>query len=246
MATGHFAAPEIGRRGTRRSSARHGWRNDSVKAGGWRRSSLSLNLALTLCLAPVLVTGCGSTTPAASSAGSSPTTAAPTAAASGQAGPSASGGSDIFASRLYGYSLVVPPGWQTQPADASWITVGLEGRCPSDWDCFSGSSGEPTLAADAASFSADLTLDHWRARMQVGLPEGCIDSAQPTATTLGGEPAQTWTTTCEGEGLHATKVVALHAGRGYMILFASPIGIGLETDRATLSSILTTFRFAPS
>jgi hypothetical protein len=165
---------------------------------------------------------------------------------SGQAGPSASGGSDIFASRLYGYSLVVPPGWQTQPADSSWLTVGLEGRCPSDWDCFTGSSGEPTLAAAAASLPADMTLDQWRARMQVGLPEGCIDSAQLTATTLGGEPAQTWTTTCQGEGLHATKVVALHAGRGYMFLFASPIGIGLETDRATVNSILTTLRFAPS
>jgi hypothetical protein len=257
MATGQFAAREIDRRGTRQSSARHGWRNGSVKAGGRPRSYVLLNLALTLCLAPVLVTGCGSTTPAASSAGSSPTAAAPTAAASaqtnpsaaaasGQASPSASAGSYTFASRLYGYSLVVPPGWHTQPADSPWITVGLEGRCPSDWDCFSGSSGEPTLAAAAASVSADLTLDQWRLRMQVGLPVGCMDSAQTTATTLGGAPAQTWTTTCEGEGLHATKVVALHAGRGYMLLFASPISLGLEIDRATLSSILTTFRFAPA
>ncbi|HEY8987391.1 MAG TPA: hypothetical protein VIM39_00120 [Candidatus Limnocylindrales bacterium] len=245
MAIGHFAAREIGRGRTHHSSARHGGRNDSGKAGG-RRRSFHLNLALMLCLAPVLVTACGSATPAASSAGSSATIAAPTAAASGQASPSASAGSNIFASRLYGYSLVVPPGWQKQPADSSWLTVGLEGRCPSDWDCFTGSSGEPTLAAAAASVGADLTLDQWRSLMQVSLSEGCIDSAQQTATTLGGEPAQTWTTTCEGEGLHSTKVVALHAGRGYTFLFASPIGIGLETDRATLSSILTTLRFAPS
>jgi hypothetical protein len=245
MAAGHFAATEIGRRRTHHSSARHGGRNDSGKAGG-RRRSFRLNLALTLCLAPVLVTACGSATPAASSAGSNPTTAAPTAAASGQAGPSASGGSNVFASRLYGYGLAVAPGWQTQPAGSSWLTVALEGRCPSDWDCFTGSSGEPTLAAAAASVPADLTLDRWRLRMQIGLPEGCVDSAQTTATTLGGEPAQTWTTTCEGEGLHVTKVVALHAGRGYILLFASPIGIGLEADRAALSSILTTFRFAPS
>ena len=159
------------------SSARHGKRDDSVKACSHRRS-FGLNLALTLCLAPVLVMGCGSATPAAASAGSSPITAAPTAAASGQDGPSASGGSDIFASRLYGYSLVVPPGWQTQPADSSWLTVGLEGRCPSDWDCFTGSSGEPTLAAAAASVTADQTLDQWRARMQVGLPAGERDDDQ--------------------------------------------------------------------
>ena len=214
-----------------------------------------MKLALTLCLAAFLMTGCGSTNPQASSAGSSPTTAAFTAAASAQTSPSAasgqasqsvSAGPDTFASRFYGYDLVVPPGWDTQPADSPWITVGLEGRCPSDWDCFSGSSGEPTLAAAAASVSADLTLDQWRMQMQVGLPQGCMDSAQTTATTLGGATGETWTTTCEGEGLHATKVVALHAGRGYMLLFASPIGIGLETDRATLSSILATFRFVPA
>ena len=81
--------------------------------------------------------------------------------------------------------------------------------------------------------------------MKFGLPEGCVDSDK-TTTTLGGEPAETWTTTCAGEGLHATKVAALHAGRGYMVLFASPIGIGLEKDRAMLDSILTTFRFTGS
>jgi hypothetical protein len=245
MATGQFVAREIDRRGTRQSSARHGWHNDSVKAGDRPRSHGRLNLALTLCLAPVLVTGCGSITPAASSAESSPTAAATTAAASAQTSPSASAASYAFASRLYGYSLVVPPGWQTQPADSPWVTVGLEDRCPSDWDCIYGSSGEPTLATAAASVAADLTLDQWRLRMQVGVPAGCIDSAQTTATTLGSAPAQTWTTTCEYEGLHATKVVALHGGRGYILLFVSPINIGLETDRATLSSILTTFRFAP-
>jgi hypothetical protein len=227
MAAAHFAAPEIDRRGR-------------------RHSYLGLNLALTLCLAPVLVTGCGSAPTSASDAGASPTTAVPTAVASGQASPTSAAGSNTFASRLYGYGLIVPPGWQTQTAESSWVSGGLEGRCPSDWDCFSGSSGEPTLAAAATAVPADLTLDQWRLRMHVGLPVGCIDSAQTTATTLGGEPAQTWTTTCQGEGLHATKVGALHAGRGYMILFASPISIGLEADRAELSSILATFRFAPS
>jgi hypothetical protein len=227
-----------------------------VKAGVWPRSYVRLNLALTLCLAPVLVTGCGSATPAANSAGSSPTAAAPTAAASaltspspaatsGQASPSASAGATTFASRLYAYSLEVPPGWQGQPAESAW-TDGWEDRCPSDWDCFAHSSGEPTLAIAAESVAADLTLDQWRMRMQVGVPTGCIDSAQASATTLGGAPAQAWTTTCEDEGLHATKVVALHAGRGYVVLFVSPIDIGLESDRATLNSILTTFRFAPS
>jgi len=210
---------------------------------------------LTLSVAAVLVMGCRSTSPAASSAGISPSAAAPTAApseqtspsaASGQVSPSASAASPMFASRLYGYSVVVPPGWQTRPADSAWDGSGLEGRCPSEWDCLSGPSGEPSLATAAATVAAAVTLDQWRLRMHASAPAGCIDSEQVTATTLGGAPAQIWTTTCEDEGLHATKVVALHSGRGYMILFVSPIAVGLEMDRATLSSVLATFRFAPS
>jgi hypothetical protein len=140
----------------------------------------------------------------------------------------------------------VPPEWLTQPANSPWLSGTLEGRCPSDWDCFVGSSGDPTLAVAAASVRADMTLGQWGSPTHFRPAGGCIDSAQTTATTLGGAPAQTWTTTCEGEGVHATKVAALHAGRGYFVLFVSPISIGLETDRATLSSILSTFQFAPS
>jgi hypothetical protein len=245
MAAGPFAAPEFGRHGSRQFSTRHGWRNGSAKGAGPRRS-FGLSVVLALCLAPALVAGCASATPAASSATSSASTAAAAAPASAQASPSAADGSNSFASRLYGYGLVVPTGWQTQTAESSWLSGGLEGRCPSDWDCFTGPSGEPTLAAAAASIPADLTLHQWRLRMKFGLPEGCVDSADKTATTLGGEPAETWTTTCEGEGLHSTKVVALHAGRGYIVLYASPIGVGLDADRAALDSILATFRFAAS
>jgi len=246
MATRHRAAPEIGRRGTRLSPAPHGRRHDSSKASGRSRSYLRLTLGLALWLALVLVTGCGSASPATSSTGSNPATAAPSADESGQAGPSGAASSNTFASQLYGYELVLPPGWQVHPAASQWLSRALEGRCPDDWDCFSSPSGEPTLAAAATSVAPDLTLDQWRSRMHVGLPGGCFDSAEATATTLGGEPAQTWTTTCEGEGLHATKLVALHAGRGYILLLASPISIGLEADRATLNSILAAFRFASS
>jgi hypothetical protein len=199
MATGQFVA-----------RAHHGRRDDSLKARDRTRSYGRLKLALTLCLAPVLATGCGSTTPAASSAEPSPAAAAataaasaqtsPSAAASGQASPSASAGSSVFASRLYGYSLVVPPGWQTFPAGSAWDGVGLEDRCPSDWDCFSGSSGDPTLAVAAASVPADMTLGQWGSPTRFGPPGGCIDSAPTTATTLGGAACQDLDDDLRGRG----------------------------------------------
>jgi hypothetical protein len=233
MAAGNIAAQE-----TR-------CRADPFKASGRPRSSPRLVLAIALCLGAALVTGCGSATPAPSTAASSLTTAPPTAAASTQASPSATD-PGTFASTRYGYSVVLPPEWQTQPAVVPWLSGALEGRCPATWDCLSDISGEPTLAVAATKVAAVMTLDRWRGQMRTGVPSGCVDSKEWTATTLGGEPAHTWTTTCKNEELHATKVAALHDGRGYMVLFASPISIGLETDRATLSSILATFRFASS
>ena len=201
---------------------------------------------MAVCLAPAVITGCGTATPAepaSNSAAANPATAAPTAAES-QVATSSTAVSTTFASKLYGYDLVVPSGWQTLAADGLWLSGSLEGRCPAEWDCFTSPSGEPTLGVGAASVPADMTLAQWQVRSAVGVPDGCIDSAPHVGTPLGGAPTETWTTTCEGEGLHSTKVVAMHAGRGYIFLYASPIGVGVDADRAALSTILTTFRFA--
>jgi hypothetical protein len=203
-----------------------------------------LAFVVILAAAALLAAGCGSGTPPPSTAQSGVATASPTVNAPADASPSATTAAQSYSSQLYGYTLVVPSGWQTQPAGSPWLSGALEGRCPADWDCFSGASGEPTLAIAAAAVRAGLTLDQWRTRLTP--PEGCVDSAVTTATTLGGEPAETWTTTCEAEALHSTKVVALHAGRGYIALLASPVSNGLENDRATLNSILTALRFVPS
>lgn len=75
-------------------------------------------------------------------------------------------------------------------------------------------------------------------------PEGCSDAGLRTDVTLGGEPAQTWTTACQSEDLDVIKVAAFHATRAYIVLFASPKSLGLEKDHATLDGILRTLRFA--
>jgi hypothetical protein len=215
----------------------------SARRGSLGRPGSCLRLAL--CLATVLATGCGSAAPVPSSTGSIQT-AAPNGTASQQAAASAAPSSNGFTSQLYGYQLVVPPGWQGRPAESRWTSGVLGGRCPSDWDCFSGDPDGATLAAAATTVPADLTLSQWWVRIRMSTPETCTDSGPTTDTMLGGGPAQAWTSTCQSEGLDVIKVVALHGARGYIVLFASPTTTGLETDHATLNSILGTFRFAGS
>jgi hypothetical protein len=126
---------------------------------------------------------------------------------------------------------------------SQWTSGALEGACPSDWDCFSDNNGV-TLAAAAAAVPAGLTLNQWRLRIELTKPTGCSDSVPRTDATLDDEPAQTWLSTCQSEDLDVIKVVAFHATRAYIILFASPTSLGLEADHATLDPILRTFRFA--
>jgi hypothetical protein len=186
-----------------------------------------------------LVVGCSSTSPGPSSAGAIGT-APPSVAPSEHAAPSAS----AFASDRYRYEVVLPSGWLARPAESTWTSGALEGRCPSDWDCFSDNPDDVTLAAAALAVPADLTLSQWRLRIQLSTPAVCSDSGPHTDTTLDGEPAQAWASTCSSEDLDVIKVVAIHGGQGYIVLFASTTSIGLEADRATIDAILATFRFA--
>jgi hypothetical protein len=61
-------------------------------------------------------------------------------------------------------------------------------------------------------------------------------------TTFGGEPALVWTAACS-DGYHVTKLAALHATRGYIILLASPAANHSAKDRHTFESIRQSFRF---
>ena len=184
-----------------------------------------------------LVVGCSSTSPSPSIAG---LIAPPSVASSEHAAPSAS----AFASDRYRYVVVLPSGWLARPAESTWTSGVLGGRCPSDWDCFSDNADGVTLAAAALAVPADLTLNQWRLRIHVSTPDVCSDAGPHTDTTLDSEPGQAWASTCSSENLDVIKVVAIHRGQGYIVLFASPSSIGLEADRATFDAILATFRFA--
>src|SRR5918995_1774574 len=176
-------------------------------------------------LASVLATACGSETPQPSGADSTP-------AVQATSPTSTEAASRAFTSELYGFELVLPSRWQIRAASAAWVSGVLEGRCPSDWDCFEDTTDGRTLAVAAIGVPENTTLEEWQAGIHRSAPAYCKDSDPPSETTLEGERALTWTTACVSEGLKVIKLAALHGTRAYMFLFASPTTISLESDQA--------------
>ena len=197
-----------------------------------------MKIAMAIAFAAFVV-GCSPAAPRPSSSG-----AVATGGVSGTPSETAAPSSSAFDSTFYRYELVVPSGWLAHPAESRWTSGVLEGRCPSDWDCFSDNRNGVTLAAAAEAVPAGLTVDRWRSRIQFSTPEVCSDSGPRTNTTLDSEPAEAWTSTCSSEDLDVIKLVAIHGGRGYVVLLASPTSLGIDADQATFDSIVAEFRFA--
>jgi hypothetical protein len=192
-----------------------------------------------------LVFACGApaTTPSGGPRGSGGTSQSPTAQVTNPPSPTASPpASQTFSSQLYGYELALPSSWQIQPASSAWVSGVLEGRCPSDWDCFSDTTEGRTLAVAAIDSPQNTTLADWQAKIHASAPSGVVDS-DPTKATLDGQQALTWTAAAADEGLEVIKLAALDGGRAYMALFASPTTPGLAADKAVFDAIIGTFQF---
>lgn len=203
------------------------------------------HLVVALALAG-LVSACGApvTTPSGGPGGSEGATQPTTAQVTVPPSPTASRPSaQTFSSQLYGYELVLPSPWQIQPATSAWVSGVLEGRCPSDWDCFSDTTDARTLAVAAIDVPQNRTLGDWQVKIHASAPTGVVDSNPPSDTTLGGQRALTWTAASADEGLNVIKLVALDGGRAYVALFASPTSTGLAADKAVFDAIIGTFQF---
>jgi hypothetical protein len=195
---------------------------------------------LAMILGSLLVTACGSATTQQPGAVTLP----PAAHVTNPPSPTASGPtSQSFSSDLYGFELVLPSPWQIQRASTAWVSGVLEGRCPSDWDCFSDTTGARTLAVAAIDVPQSTTLEDWQAKIHASAPSGVIDSDPPSGKTLDGQPALTWTAASADEGINVIKLVALHGTRAYVALFVSPMTTSVEADKAVFAAIIGTFKF---
>jgi hypothetical protein len=194
--------------------------------------------ALALIAAAVLtVAGCGSSAskPAARATPAATTTRAVAA------GPASA--PQKFTSQRYGFRVTLAKNWSEQDATAAWNGKKLEGIGSSDFANFAGPTGR-TLVAASARVAPGTRLPQWRAAMVRAASEFCAESPTATRTTLGGEPALTWTAKCS-DGYNVHKIAALHGRRGYMVLLPSPTGNGKARDRSVFEVIRRSFRFTP-
>jgi hypothetical protein len=195
---------------------------------------------LAMILGSLLVTACGSATTQQAGAVTTP----PATQVTNPPSPTASRPtSQAFSSDLYGFELVLPSPWQIQRASSAWVSGVLEGRCPSDWDCFSEPPGGRTLAVAAIDVPHNTTLGDWQAKIHSSAPSGVKDSDPPSETTLDGQRALEWTAASVDESINAIKLVALNGTRAYVVLFVSPMSTSVEADKAVFAAIIGTFKF---
>jgi hypothetical protein len=148
-----------------------------------------------------------------------------------------------FVSDRYGFSITLPTGSSTGHATVDWDASCLCGLDDPAWD--NASVDGRTLVVGATTVDSAMDLARWRARMVELAPSVCHDSAAAAEATLGGEDALAWTAACS-DGYSVIKLAALHGGRGYVVLFASPSSDGLADNQTAFDSLMSSFEYVGS
>jgi hypothetical protein len=188
-----------------------------------------------LAAAALAAAGCGST---GSKPAAQPTPARPAAQAVTAARP---GGPQKFTSQRYRFRVTLAKDWSEQDATQAWNGRKLQGIGSSSFANFADPGGR-TLVAAAAPVAKGMRLAEWRTAMVRAAPAFCSESPTARRTTLGGEPALTWTAACS-DGYNVNKIAALHGSRGYMVFLPSPTANGNARNRRIFESIRRSFRF---
>jgi hypothetical protein len=194
--------------------------------------------ALILALIPVvmLTTACGS------SGSTARAQAGPSQSASQAAAAAATAAPQDFTSKRYGFRVTLTKAWTEQDAQADWSGKELQGLASPEFANFTNSATDRTFVAAAAPVAKGMQLAAWRAAIVQATPTACTISSPTEKSTLGGEPALSWTTTCS-DGYDVTKLAARHGTRGYVIFLASATANDNAADRTIFESIRGSFHF---
>jgi hypothetical protein len=195
------------------------------------RQAFPLALIAITSLAAAAACGSSPSNPAAHAAATTPpTTHAVTAAP------------QTFTSQRYSFRVVLTKHWSEHDAVVDWNGKKLQGLDSAAFANFTDLTTHRTLVTGAAPIAQRIGLAQWRAAIVRAAPSVCSESASADATTLGGEPALTWTATCS-DGYIVNKLAVLHAARGYVILLASPTGHNRTENRRAFESVRRSFHF---
>jgi hypothetical protein len=181
-------------------------------------------------------------TSCASSGNPSSTQTAPTRPAVTQAATASATTPKEFVSTRYGLAVTLPQDWSETDALFAWDGRELQSPGSPFFANVKSPTGNRTLMAASAPVPKGMKLADWQAAMVRDHLSSCSEPSSVNATTLGGEPALTWTESCDGGTVNSNKVAALHGGRGYMIYMPSAAANDAE-DRRIFEGMRQSFRF---
>jgi hypothetical protein len=208
--------------------------------GRWRIPMTTFaRLGLAAIAVVAVVAGVIATRPAPSN-GTAPTPTGSTAT------PTAAPSPSTFTSRLYAYSISVPPGWTATWSASRWDG----GGAPDIQDLVNDnivSSGTAAMIAAAAPTSKDLatyTADGIAITYEVH-KDTCPGAEHPESVesiTVGGEPGELVSINC---GILINLAFTVHDGQGYRFTFRDP-AVRAATDpidKATFIAMLESVQF---
>jgi hypothetical protein len=149
-----------------------------------------------------------------------------------------------FVSKLYRYSIVLPGAtsrWSTTFATQRWPGDAIPGIGDPELDSFTDSKTGLTYLL--AARPAGSSLKAWAKSVIAARPSICIKPTSPKRATLAGEPAELVTWSCT-DGYRVIVITALHAGRGYFMLQASPTTLSRTSDLPAFNAARQSFRFS--
>jgi hypothetical protein len=147
-----------------------------------------------------------------------------------------------FTSRTYGFRVTLTKDWSETDAIADWDGRKLQGLSSPAFANFTDATTGRTLAAAAVRVPETMKLPDWRAAMVRAAPDFCSEPRSAEKTTLGGEPALTWTARCS-DGYDVHKLAAVHGRHGYMLLLGSETANHAAADAGVFESMRRSFGF---
>jgi hypothetical protein len=158
--------------------------------------------------------------------------------------PAAARPTATFVSKLYRYSIVLPGAtsrWYLTFATRLWLGASIPGIADPQLDTFTDSkTGRTYLLAARPTGSS---LEKWTKFVIAARPSICIKPTSPKKATLAGEPAEMVTWSCADQ-YRVIVITALHAGRGYFMLQASPTTLARASDLPAFNAARQSFRFS--
>ena len=147
-----------------------------------------------------------------------------------------------FTSRRYRFRVTLTKDWSEHDARVVWNGKQLQGLNSAAFANFADPSANRQLAAAAARVPNGTGLAEWRADMVRAAPSVCSESPSAEQTSLGGQPALAWTSSCN-DGYQVHKIAAVRGTRGYIILLAASAASDETANLRVFESMRRSFRF---